>query len=124
MRPLEPGKQFSVELTVTQEMTAILDEQIHNLYSTFSLTRDAERASRRAIVDYLESDEDAIGYEIYLKHFAPTHVGEKVTVTATLMRIEENKVLCALEAFNEKGKFAEGWNSQVVLPKKIFQEKI
>lgn len=54
MRPNIINTQFTLSIAITEEMTAILDnQQIHPVYSTFWLVYHAELASRKAIEPFL-----------------------------------------------------------------------
>jgi len=116
---LEPGREAEVTVTVTDDMVARFEDLglVHPLYSTWTMIRHMELASRKVILPYLERDEDAVGYKVTVTHFAPTPVGMRVTVRARLLRVEGNRIVCALEAFNEREQIGAGENVQVLLPK-------
>lgn len=116
---LAVGAQAQVTVVVTPEMAAEFEElgPVHRVYSTWSMVRHMELACRKIILPYLEPHEDAIGYSISVTHLAPTPVGMRVTVTARLEQIEGNRIVCAVDARNERTRIGEGTQVQVVLPK-------
>ena len=127
MKPgLLPGRTGEVTVTVTQPMVAWFEELgvVHPVYSTWAMVRHMELASRKVILPFLEPGEDAVGYSVNVTHFAPTPVGMQVTVHATLQRVEGNRIICALEAFNEHEKIGEGENVQVVVPPDYLQNRL
>lgn len=116
---LAPGAQAQVTIVVTPEMVAGFEELgvVHPVYSTWSMVHHMELACRKIILPYLEPDEEAVGYSISVTHLAPTLVGMRVTVTARLEQIDGNRIVCAVEAANERTRIGEGTQVQVVLPK-------
>jgi len=116
---LRPGREAEVSVTVTDDMVARFEELglVHPLYSTWTMVRHMELASRKVILPYLDVDEDAVGYKVSVTHLAPTAVGMRVTARARLLRVEGRHIVCALEAFNERERIGEGENVQVVVPK-------
>lgn len=126
MKPgLYPGQRGEVTITVTDDMVAWFEELgvVHRVYSTWTMVRHLELASRKVILPFLEPTEDAVGHSISVTHFAPTPVGGRVTATATLLRIEGNRIVCALEAHNEHEQIGVGENVQVVLPRARLTER-
>ena len=120
MKPgLRPGAEASVTVTVTPDMLATFEElgAVHPLYSTWSMVRHMELASRKIILPYLEPDEDAVGYSISVTHLAPTRSGARVTARARLLEIAGPRIICAVEAYNDREKIGEGTQVQVVMPK-------
>lgn len=125
MKPgLLPGREAEVTVTVTQAMVAWFEELgvVHPVYSTWAMVRHMELASRKVILPFLDPEEDAVGYSVTVTHDAPTAVGMKVTARARLLRIEGNRIICHLAAFNERERIGEGENVQVVLPRDDLQQ--
>lgn len=126
MKPgLLPGHQAEVTVTVTDDMVAWFEELgvVHRVYSTWTMVRHLELASRKVILPFLEAEEDAVGHSISVTHFAPTPVGARVTARATLVRLEGNRIVCALEARNEREVIGTGENVQVVLSRARLAER-
>ena len=81
---LKIGTKSMIPFAVDESMIAAFEgKTMHKVLSTFHLVYYAELAARKMIEPFLEAGEEAAGFEIYLKHIAPTEVGEKVKVTAT-----------------------------------------
>jgi fluoroacetyl-CoA thioesterase len=118
MKPgLRPGAEASVTITVTPDMLATFEElgAVHPLYATWSMVRHMELACRKIILPYLEADEDAVGHSISVTHLGPSLEGDRLTVRARLLEIRGNRIICAVEAYNEHGKIGEGTQVQVLL---------
>ncbi len=116
---LEPGAWAEVSVVVTEEMVARFDELglAHPVYATWMMVKHMEEASRKLILPYLEPHEEAMGHAIEVVHLAPTPVGMRVLSRAVLERIEGRRIICRLEAFNERERIGTGRNVQVVVSK-------
>ncbi len=69
------------------------------------------------IEPFLEEHEEAVGFEISLKHIAPTRIGETVEMIAALTKMDGKRVTCTIEARNQKGKICEGTQTQILIRK-------
>jgi predicted thioesterase len=67
--------------------------EVHNVYSTFALARDAEWAGRLFVLEMKETGEEGIGTGITVTHHAPALVGQEVIFTATLTEVNKNEVV-------------------------------
>ncbi len=122
---LAPGLAGEIEITVTDAMVARFDELglVHPVYSTWMMAKHMEEASRKVILPFLEEDEDAVGHAIEIVHLAPTAVGERVRIRATIERVDGRRIYCTLEARNQRERIGEGRNIQVVLSRHRLREK-
>ncbi len=113
-------------ITVTPEMVATFEElgPVHPLYSTWSMVRHMELASRKIILPYLEPDEDAVGHSINVTHLAPTGIGERITVRARLVELDGRRIVCAVEAHNGHEKIGEGTQVQMLVRKDRLASRI
>jgi predicted thioesterase len=57
---------------------------------------------------YLPADDTTAGFEVSVRHLAPTVLGERITVIAELLEVDGRKLLVRVEATNPKGRIAEG----------------
>ena len=123
---LVPGLRGEIELAVTDAMVARFDELglVHPVYATWMMAKHMEEASRKVILPFLEDDEEAVGHAIDIVHLAPTAVGDPVRVRAVLDHIEDRRIHCKLEAFNQRERIGEGHTIQVVLSRRQLQEKL
>jgi predicted thioesterase len=118
MRPgLTPGAEAWVRVTVTGEMLARFEDLglVHPVYSTWSMVRHMELASRKVILPYLEPGEEAIGHSVSVTHRAPTPLGATVTAHAQLVSIEGNQIICAVTAHNGRTTIGDGTTIQVLV---------
>lgn len=114
---LVPGTVGEIEIVVTQAMVANFDElgMVHPVYATWMMVKHMEEAGRKLLLPFLEDGEDAVGHAVDVVHLAPTGVGARVRVRAVLERVEGRRIVCRVEAFNEREKIGEGTNVQVVV---------
>lgn len=125
MRPEVAHSSAEIRFRVTDEMVAVLDGKlIHPVYSTFWLAYHSEVAARKAIEQYFEPGENAVGGEIYIKHLAMAAVGDIVTVRATVTEVRLPVIRCTIEAFSTTRKIAEGFQTQIVMDHDRIQQLI
>ena len=104
--------------TVEQVDTATFDSgQVHPVYATFALGRDAEWVCRLFVIDMKEADEEGIGTFIHVNHHSPALIGNTVNFKATFERLEGNHVICNFEAKIGDRLVASGQTGQKILKK-------
>ncbi|MBM4178579.1 MAG: hypothetical protein FJ211_04515 [Ignavibacteria bacterium] len=109
----------SVTFIVSHEMTAHLDgREVHPVYSTFWACYHAEVAARRAIEPYFGIDENAVGSALTMQHLSMAAVGTIICVTAQVVSIKGNRILCDIEirTVESNAVLARGTQEQVVMP--------
>lgn len=67
--------------------------EVHNVYSTFALSRDAEWSGRLFVLEMKEPGEEGIGTGITVTHHSPALMGQEVVFTATLAAVNKNEVV-------------------------------
>lgn len=125
MKPIAAGAHAEIEVFVTDDMTATLGGvEIHRVYSTFWLAHHAEVAARHLLEQFLEPHEQGIGAGISLRHLAPSPVGSRVHIRASFESFDGTRLVCRIEARNDKGICADGSQTQVVLPREKLEEML
>jgi predicted thioesterase len=82
-----------------------------------------ELASRKLILPFLESGEDAVGHAVSVTHLAPAGVGATVIARARLERLDGRQIICAVEAHAGEVRIGEGTTVQVVLPADVLRAR-
>jgi predicted thioesterase len=101
-----------------QDDTATFDSgQVHPVYATFALGRDAEWVCRLFVIDMKEADEEGIGTFIHVNHHSSALIGSTVNFNATFERLEGNHVICTFEAKIGDRLVASGQTGQKILKK-------
>lgn len=122
---LKIGDSNILELEVTEDMFAQFGgEIVHPTYSTASMVYHMEWASRDLVLPYLEEDEESAGAAVTMKHIAPSALGTKIEVKATVSEILERTVMTDVTITNENGVIGEGEVKQAILPKNTMQKKL
>jgi fluoroacetyl-CoA thioesterase len=92
------GEAVSHHVTVTPEMTAVLlGREIHPVYATAWMVRHVEEASRMLVEPYLGPEEDATGYELWVRHERPARVGDRLTITARVTESDSRSCTAEVE---------------------------
>ena len=116
--PFKPGDVRHFKKTVEPLDTARFDSgQVHAVYSTFALARDAEWCCRLFVLEMKDDHEEGIGTMLTVKHEAPALVGQEVTFTATVKAVERNEIVCRYDAHVNERLIATGEQGQKILPK-------
>lgn len=96
--------------------------KLHNVYSTYSMARDAEWVCRLFVLDMKEDDEEGIGTMIKIVHHAPAAVGSTVIFTGSFISLNKNEIICAFEAHCGQRLIAVGETGQKILKKEKLEQ--
>ncbi len=114
----QPGDVQQFERLVTEEHFAAFEsDQVHPVYSTFALARDAEWVCRLFALAMKEVHEEGIGTYVSVEHLSPARLGSTVMFKATLLMVQGNRVRCRYEAFVGDRLIARGEQEQRIVPK-------
>jgi predicted thioesterase len=111
---LQPG--------LTAEITTVVDDSLvvkhmggDGVLSTPSMISLMERAGIQAVQPVLPEGFTTVGFEVHVKHFAPTPKGKKVTVRAELLEIDGRKLRFKVDAHDEEKKVGDGTHRRAVV---------
>ncbi|MCP4316108.1 MAG: thioesterase family protein [Hyphomicrobiales bacterium] len=68
------------------------------IYGTPEMIRDIEWTCRDLMFEHADPGEDSVGFKISVSHTAPTPLGMDVTITATVVEIDRNRVVLDISA--------------------------
>lgn len=91
--------------------------EVHPVYATFALTRDAEWSSRLFVLEMKETQEEGIGTFVNVRHISPAFTGQQVLFEAVIDELKGNEVNCSFTAKVGERLVAEGRTGQKILPK-------
>jgi fluoroacetyl-CoA thioesterase len=101
-----------------EEIASFESGMVHEVYSTFSIAKDAEWSGRLFVLDMKEEGEEGIGTSISVNHKSPAFVGEEITYIAAFEEITDKKeIITSYKAYAGKRLIAEGIQGQRILPK-------
>ncbi|MCX6351062.1 MAG: hypothetical protein NTX03_04275 [Bacteroidetes bacterium] len=104
--------------TVSSQETATFDAgEVHPVYATFAVAKDAEWACRLFVLEMRESDEEGIGTSVSVIHKSPAMIGEEVVIEATVKSIIGNEIICSYKATVAGRLIATGEAGQKILKK-------
>lgn len=116
--PFKTGDTKIFSHVVTAEDSASFESgEVHAVYSTFALTRDAEWSGRLFVLEMKEEGEEGIGSGITVKHISPALPGQEVMFTATLKEVNKNEVVTDYVAKVKERLIAEGTQWQKIVNK-------
>ena len=116
--PFATGDSKVFRHLVTEDDTARFESgEVHAVYSTFALTRDAEWAGRLFVLEMKEEDEEGIGTAIRVLHQSPARIGETVEFTSVLAAVERNEIVTPFVARVGERVIATGESRQKILKK-------
>ncbi|MBO9730833.1 MAG: hypothetical protein J7623_19490 [Chitinophaga sp.] len=119
MYPLfKPGDTRQFSRIVRPEDSAGFDTgNVHPVYATFALARDAEWCCRLFVLEMKEAHEEGIGTRLTVEHLRPAPVGSEVVFTATITQLQHHEITCSYEAVSGGKIIATGIQVQKILTK-------
>ena len=118
INPFKPGdKKYFVKKVTKQDTAAFDSGEVHPVYSTFALGRDAEWACRLFVLEMKEADEEGIGTFLHVKHHSPALLGSEVTFEAEVKSINGHEIICTYTAKVGERLIAGGEQGQKILKK-------
>ena len=70
---------------------------------------------KKELAEWFATFQGAVGFEVHVKHFAPTPKGKKVTVRAELLEVDGLKLRFKVEAHDEDKKVGDGTHRRAVV---------
>ena len=119
--PFQPGDKQFFQTTVSEEDLAHFPgDEVHPVYGTFALGRDAEWVCRLFVLEMKEAGEEGIGTYLSIEHLSPALLGSRVHFTGMLEEVKGREVWCSFEARVGERLIAKGRTGQKILNKLRF----
>jgi predicted thioesterase len=83
-----------------------------------------EMTCRNLIKQHIDEGYDSVGTHVDVKHLAATPMGMRVSFHAEVVNVDERRVTCRVEAFDEREKIAEGMHERFVIHVERFAGRI
>jgi len=116
MNAIPVGTVGHHSLLVTPEVAIdFLGSDDARVLSTPHMIAFMEWTSRNAIKPLLEENEDSVGTTVNIRHLAATPVGMTVRFTATVLEVDDRRVVFRVEAHDEKELAGEGTHERFVV---------
>ncbi|NOR24462.1 MAG: thioesterase [Desulforhopalus sp.] len=119
---MESGAKGEFVYTVLQqdlasEVAVGTEDSFPEVLATSRVIGLMEVSAARLLQPLLKPGELSVGVGIDIKHFAPTPVGEEVSVVATFLEPDGKLYLFEVEVFDRAGKVASGKHSRAIVDK-------
>lgn len=116
MANIPVGAKREERLLVTGEVAIdFLGMEDARVLSTPHLIGYLEMTVRNLIKERLEPGWDSVGTQVDLKHLAATPVGMAVRLCAEVISVDDRRVTCRVEAYDEREKIAEGTHERALV---------
>jgi len=110
------GAQREENLLVTGEVAInFLGLEEARVLSTPHLIGFLEMTARNLIKEHLAPGLDSVGTHVDVKHLAATPIGMHVRLRAEVIGVDDRRVTCAVEAWDEREKVGEGTHERFII---------
>ena len=118
------GDKKSYTIVVSSKDSARFPSgEVHPVYSTFALARDAEWCCRLFVLEMKEEHEEGIGTQVSVEHQSPALIGQEVSFEATLTELRGNNIICDYTAKVGERIVALGTQGQKIVPKDKLKQR-
>lgn len=124
MKEILKGTSFEIEKVVTEQMKAcVVGSGDVNVLATPMMIAFMENCASNCLKQFLEDGETSVGAIINSTHIAPTPVGMKVFVKATITEVDRKKVDFEVIARDEKEEIGRATHTRFIVNKEKFENK-
>lgn len=122
---IETGQKHTSELTVTEEVTATkIGSGDMPVLATPAMLALMENAAMLAVADSLADGETTVGGHIESSHLKPSKIGDKITATAEVIKVEGKKIEFKVSAHCNDVLLGEGTHLRFIVDRNRFIEKL
>ena len=122
---LQEGLQHTSQLTVDDTVTAIaMGSGDMPVLATPAMMALMENAAMLAVADHLPQGSTTVGGHIASSHLKPSRLGDTVTATATVTRIDGKKIEFKVEAHSGDTLLGEGTHLRFVVDQEKFMSRL
>jgi len=116
MPHIPPGARREEKALVTGDIAInFLGIEEGRVLATPHMIMLMEMTTRNLIKEFLEEGFDSVGTIVNVKHLAATPLGMQVTCHAEVIEVNDRRVLCKVEAYDEREKIGEGLHERFVI---------
>ena len=122
---IEIGLKHTSELTVTDAVTAIaIGSGDMPVLATPMMMALMENAAMLAVKDELPEGSTTVGGHIESSHLKPSKVGEKVSATAEVTKVDGKKIEFKVAAYSGDTLLGEGTHLRFIVDRERFLSKL
>ena len=113
---IRPGLRALGQAIVTEAMvTRHAGNAQGGVLTTPSMIGLMEDTAQEATRPYLRADQTTVGFEVNVRHLAPTPLGAEITVAAELIAVDGRKLLFNVSARNERREIGGGTHRRTIV---------
>ena len=122
---LQEGLRHTSQLTVDETVTAIaMGSGDMPVLATPVMMALMENAAMLAVADHLPEGSTTVGGHISSSHLKPSKLGDTITATATVTRIDGKKIEFKVEAHCGDTLLGEGTHLRFIVDKEKFMSRL
>ncbi len=122
---IEIGLTHISQLPVTEAVTAIeMGSGDMPVLATPAMMALMENAAMLAVADHLPEGSTTVGGHIASSHIKPSKLGDTVTATATVTRVDGKKIEFKVEARSGETLLGEGTHLRFIVDKEKFMSRL
>ncbi len=122
---LQEGLRHTSQLTVNETVTAIaMGSGDLPVLATPVMMALMENAAMLAVADHLPEGSTTVGGHISSSHLKPTKLGDTITATATVTRVDGKKIEFKVEAHCGDTLLGEGTHLRFIVDKEKFMSRL
>lgn len=122
---LKEGLTYTSQLTVTEGVTAVaMGSGDMPVLATPSMMALMENAAMLAVADHLPEGYTTVGGHIASSHLKPSKLGDTITATATVTRVDGKKIEFKVEAHCGDMLLGEGSHLRFIVDREKFMSRL
>lgn len=122
---IEIGLKHTSEITVTEAVTAIkMGSGDMPVLATPAMMALMENAAMLAVASELPEGSTTVGGHIESSHLKPSNIGDKVSATAEVIKVDGKKIEFKVSAYSGDTLLGEGTHLRFIVDKERFMSKL
>ena len=122
---IEIGLKYTSEITVTEAVTAIkMGSGDMPVMATPAMMALMENAAMLAVASELPEGSTTVGGHIESSHLKPSKIGDKVSATAEVTKVDGKKIEFKVSAYSGDTLLGEGTHLRFIVDKERFMSKL
>ena len=122
---IQEGLKHSSEMKVTEAVTAIaMGSGDMPVLATPAMMALMENAAMLAVATHLPDGNTTVGGHISASHLKPSHIGDTITATATVTRVDGKKIEFQVEARSGDILLGEGTHLRFIVDREKFMSRL
>ncbi len=115
----EESRQVTDEIAIR-----FLGHEGARVLSTPHMIGFMEMTCRNLIKQFVGSGEDSVGTAVDVRHLAATPIGMQVRFQSEIVSVDERRVVCRVQAWDEREKVGEGTHERYVVDVERFAARV